>query len=215
MSADEEAMRKFLSTVAHELRSPLASIGGFATTMLHYWESMSDEEKRAQLEVIVRQSRRMERLIRNLVTLSQIDAGTLQPEPIPVSVFGALRQALGEDSSDVRVVCPEDLEALIDPDHLHRIVDEFLENARVHGSPPIEVTASAEDGVVEVRVCDAGAGPSEEVVPQLFDAFTRGSSSSAGSGLGLSVAKRLAEANGGEAWFHPGECFGVRLPRAV
>lgn len=182
--------------------------------MLHYWDSMADEEKRSHLEVIVRQARRMERLVKNLVTLSQLDEGTARPEPIPVSVSGAIRQAMGEDSEDVKVSCPEDLEALIDSDHLHRIVDEFLENARIHGSAPIEVTATASDEMVEIRVCDAGAGPSADLIPVLFDAFTRGAGSSSGSGLGLSVAKRLAEANGGEVWFRPEDCFGVRLPRA-
>lgn len=214
MTADQEAIRKFLSTASHELRSPLASIGGFATTMLHYWDSMSDDERRGQLEIIARQSRRMERLIKNLVTLSQLDSGALHTEPIPVSVIGAARQAIGEDSTGVRIDSREDLEAFSDPDHLHRILEEFVENARNHGSPPIEITAAADSQTVTIRVCDAGAGPPEALVPSLFERFSRGGSSSSGSGLGLAVAKHLAEANGGEVWFSPGECFGVRLPRA-
>jgi signal transduction histidine kinase len=209
------SMREFISTVAHELRSPLASIGGFASTLVHYWESLDEEEKTSYLRIIERQVRRMQKMIDDLVLMSKIEGDELRVLAVPVSVLGAIRQGVGDRSSKVEIECPDDLQAVADPEHVQQILSTFVDNAFDHGGGAVTVTASDSGGDVEISVCDEGQGIASNIGDRLFEKFVR-SDSAKGSGLGLWLAKSLAERNGGHVWYRPnrpsGACFGLRLP---
>ena len=109
------------------------------------------------------------------------------------------------------------LRAAVDPDHLLRILVNYLVNAGLHGAPPIRVTAVEHGEQVEVCVHDSGPGVPDDFVDRLFTSFARANTSDRrGTGLGLSIVQGLADANGGVAFYDDsaGTCFGVRLPSA-
>jgi signal transduction histidine kinase len=212
------SMREFVSTIAHELRSPLASIGGFASTLVHYWDSLGDEEKTSYLRIIERQVLRMQKLIDDLVLMAKMESGELRVLPVPVSILGAIRQTVGDRSPGAEIICPDDLQAIADPDYFQQILTILFENAFDHGGGEVTVKASQSGDEVLLTVCDEGEGVPAGVRENLFQKFVR-SDAAKGSGLGLWLAKRLAELNGGTVWYEPnqpkGSCFGLQLPRAT
>lgn len=219
-----QAMRDFVSIASHELRTPITSVLGFADIMTKNWEAISDSDKREYLSIIDRQARRLSRIVSDMLTLSNAEAGNIDVNKEAVELKPAIEQAIQyyAQSAEIDVSSPEGLEVLADHDHLHRIIANYVGNAVKYGAPPFTVTVSDTGDWVEIRVGDQGEGVSEEFVPQLFDKFARAdghrASKQTGSGLGLSIVHALAQANGGEAWYEPnkpkGSCFGVRLPKA-
>src|SRR5665647_1221617 len=147
---DAEARRRaeanssaLISTVAHELRSPLTSVKGFSSTLLRRWDRFTDDQKRLMLQTIEADADRVTRLITELLDISRIDAGRLQVRKQPVDVTAAInrhierfvasgydraRFALG-DGHDV--VLPE---VWADPDRLDQILANLMENAVRHGA---------------------------------------------------------------------------------
>ena len=218
-----QATRDFMAVAAHDLRSPLASIVGFATLLNESWETFSEEDRRRSVATIDRQSRNLSRLVDDLFTLSSIEGGALSTRPELIVLAGAIGWCLesgGGDAASVSVSCSPDLVVLVDPHHLGRILDNYLQNAFKYGEPPVRIEASQLGEVVEVRVLDHGPGVPPEFLPRLFDRFARANTPSAkaekGAGLGLSIVRGLAEANGGQARYEPnvpiGSCFVVCVP---
>ena len=222
-----ELKSSFVAMASHELRTPLTAIEGFATTLQHRWEDLDDTDKRAFVEVIDAQARRLGRLVGDLLTLSRIESGRMQAHPAPVLLCEVVAQTLREldGGFDVTVDCDPTLHVHADPDHVQQVLVNFLSNARAYGEPPFSVLARAsDDGWVELVVVDHGPGVDPEFVPQLFDRFARAPvaerrDGTSGTGLGLSIVEGLAEANRGRAWYEPNEPrgarFGVRLPSAA
>jgi len=218
-----EAMRSFVATAAHDLRSPLASMVGFSSLLTKNWETLSDEKRRTFITTIDRQAHKLTWLVNDLLTLSSIEGGALSTQPELVVVAEAVAGALSVSSFDtthVSVCCPADLVVRVDPVHLARIIENYLQNAFRYGEPPVRVTARLQGGMVEIRVVDHGAGVPPEFEPQLFHKFARAdlpsTRSKKGTGLGLSIVRGLAQANGGRASyqrnFPRGSCFMVLLP---
>lgn len=212
----------FVAMASHELRTPLTAIEGFAGTLQHRWEDLSDEDKRTFVDVIDAQAQRLGRLVADLLTLSRIESGRLRSHPESTSLTQVLERTLRDlGDIDLGVDCDESIRVHADPDHLQQILLNFLSNARAYGEPPITVSATIEGDWVELVVADEGPGVESSFVPQLFDRFARAPvaerhDGSSGTGLGLSIVEGLAEANGGRAWYRPNEPrgarFGVRLP---
>ncbi len=218
-----QATRDFVAVAAHDLRSPLASIVGFATLLNESWETFSEEDRRRSVATIDRQSRNLSRLVDDLFTLSSIEGGALSTRPELIVLGEAIDRCLetsGADAASVSVSCSPDLVVLVDPHHLGRILDNYLQNAFKYGEPPVRIEASQLGEVVEVRVLDHGPGVPPEFLPRLFARFARANVPSTkaekGAGLGLSIVRGLAEANGGQARYEPnvptGSCFVVCLP---
>jgi signal transduction histidine kinase len=215
----DELKSRFLAMASHELRTPLTAIAGFTTTMLRRWQQLEEAEKLEFLEIIDRQTRRLSRLVDDLLHLSKVESGTLQVERVKLDVSIAIKEAIRELGPDEPIVvsAPDDLVLFADEEHVNRILVNYISNARKYGKPPIEIDARAIDGWVEISVTDRGTVP-PNFVPYLFEDFARAEgSASDGTGLGLAIVKGLAEAHGGEAWYQPnvptGSCFKVRLPR--
>ena len=217
-----ELRQRFVATVSHELRTPLTSISGFAATMDRYWQRLPDHDKRHFVEIIREQSGRLTRLVDDLLTLSRITAGALKVDARAVRVRPLVEQTVHELPGDgVRVSCREDVTVVADPDHLRRIVVNYVTNAVKYGAPPVEVAAHETGRWVELRVSDQGAGVPADFVPKLFDEYAQHQLSDDpqhGTGLGLSIVRHLAEAQGGDVWYEPnaprGAVFGVRLPKS-
>ncbi|MCW2926643.1 MAG: hypothetical protein JWM86_611 [Thermoleophilia bacterium] len=223
LAAADRAKDEFLAMANHELRTPLTSIAGFTSTMLQLDEALSADQRREFLQIIERQTERLSRLIDDLMTLSRVRVDRAHINAEPTHVTQAIREILREqDRTDVEVVGDDEACACVDPQHLSQMVLNYVDNAAKYGAGTIRVDVSPTLGdTVEVVVADEGAGVPAELVPHLFERFTRGDrereAGVPGTGLGLSIVRNLARAQGGDAWYEPNEPVGsrfcLRLPR--
>lgn len=214
---------RLLAMVAHEVRTPLVVIEGFAKLLGDDWEALDDDTKLEYLDAIGQHTARLQRITTSALRISRIERGGEQARPQPVDLDEMLDRVVhGLDLPDVTVDAPAGLTVEVDPDHLEQILVNYLTNARTYGAPPIRVEAAADAPVADggrptatVRVCDRGEGVPPAFEPELFTSFRRGTSDGGGAGLGLSIVHRLAELNDGEVWYEPldpGAAFALRLP---
>jgi signal transduction histidine kinase len=224
LQASNQTMKDFVAIASHDLRGPVSAILGFASTMLQQWDSFEDSEKQDYLTIIEHRSKYLTRMLDSLLTVSRIEAGAIEVHRETIDVAAAIQEALEEFADrehQVEIRCPDSLKCLADPDHLHRILVNYISNAFKYGGPPIEVVASDNGEWVELAVRDGGNGIPREFAPRLFHKFARAETDETrtekGAGLGLSIVNGLARANNGEAWYETnvprGSTFGVRLPK--
>jgi PAS domain S-box-containing protein len=204
----EASNAALISTVAHELRSPLTSVKGFSSTLLHRWERFTDDQKRLMLQTIEADADRVTRLITELLDISRIDTGRLQVRRQPVDVRAAIKRhierfvASGHERDRFSLEASEDLpETWADPDRLDQILANLMENAVRHGDGTVSlsVTAATQNGseAIAVTVSDQGEGIAPENYSLVFTRFWHGSRRG-GTGLGLYVVRGLVEAHGGQ-----------------
>lgn len=197
-----------VSTVAHELRSPLTSVKGFTATLLAKWHRFNDDQKRVMLETVNADADRVTRLITELLDVSRIEAGRLEmhrqvvdlPEEVRKVIAG--RVAAGDPEDRFRFEARGELpEMWLDPDKMDQILGNLLENAVRHGAGTVTIVvepdAHKEGAAVSVR--DEGEGIPPEAVQRVFRQFWRGPGGTrrGGTGLGLYIVKGLVEAHGG------------------
>jgi signal transduction histidine kinase len=213
---DAEARRRaeanssaLISTVAHELRSPLTSVKGFSSTLLRRWDRFTDDQKRLMLQTIEADADRVTRLITELLDISRIDAGRLQVRKQPVDVYAAIERhierfvASGYERERFVLAGHESAlpEVWADPDRLDQILANLMENAVRHGEGTVSLTVepARQNGseAVAVTVSDEGEGIPPENYPMIFTRFWHRSRRS-GTGLGLYVVRGLVEAHDGK-----------------
>jgi signal transduction histidine kinase len=207
----ERSRADLVSTVAHELRSPLTSVKGFTATLLAKWNRFTDDQKRVMLETVNADADRVTRLITELLDVSRIESGRIEihrqlvsiPERAEKIIAG--RVAAGEPASGFRLLVPRPLpETWLDADKLDQILGNLIENAVRHGAGTVTVVVEPAGGTrpataasaVAVAVRDEGPGVPPELVPRIFRQFWR-SKRRGGAGLGLFIVKGLIEAHGG------------------
>ncbi len=200
-----------LSSISHDLRTPLAAILGSATTLEKYGDLCSAKE-RADLKVTIREeATRLDRLIARMFDLTRIRAGKLQPALEPVDLVDVVDVALRQNRRTlerhrVAVRLPADLAMpLADGVLIEQALANILENAAKYAPPgtTIEIGAANPSGAedrVELHVRDEGRGLTPEQGRHIFDQFYRavdGSTDPGGSGLGLAISRAFVEACGG------------------
>lgn len=216
-----------ISTVAHELRSPLTGVKGFSSTLLSRWDRFTDEQKRFMVETIQADADRLARLITDLLDVSRLDAGRLRLRPEPVDVEETFRRhitrlvAAGHDTERFVIdVGPELPPLWADADRLDQVLANLLENALRHGRGTVTLGARSGlmgDGApaVDVTVSDEGDGIDERARNLVFSRFWH-DAKQGGTGLGLYLVKGIAEAHGGVAKVEEGPAGGalirIRLP---
>jgi signal transduction histidine kinase len=211
---DAEARRRaeadsaaLLTTVAHELRSPLTGVKGFSSTLLRNWDRFTDDQKRMMIETIEADADRVTRLITELLDVSRIHAGRLRVHPQPVQVHEvyerevARRSATGAERERFTIDLPEDLPAIwADPDRLDQIVSNLVENAVRHGRGQVRLGATrsfvGEIEAVDLTIADDGDGIPESHRELVFSRFWQGGAKQ-GTGLGLYLVRGLVQAHGG------------------
>jgi PAS domain S-box-containing protein len=200
----ERSRADLVSTVAHELRSPLTSVKGFTATLLAKWDRFNDEQKKLMLTTVNADADRVTRLLSELLDVSRIDAGRLEMRKQVVDLGRVIekivagRVASGEPAErfvvDVQGELPE---MWLDPDKIEQVVGNLVENALRHGEGTVTIAVRPhEDGAV-VTVGDEGEGIPEETASRVFTRFWRGGNRRGGTGLGLYIVKGLVEAHGG------------------
>lgn len=213
---DAEARRRaeqdhaaLISTIAHELRSPLTGVKGFSSTLLRRWAQLGEEQRLTMLRAIDGDADRLTRLITDLLDVSRIDAGKLRIHEVPLPIRETFTRhvdrlaANGHDASDFTVtVEPGAEEVYADADRLDQVLANLIENALRHGEGHVELSATPHDddgtpGIV-IGVRDDGPGIPEEKRRVVFGRFWHGQSGS-GTGLGLYIVRGIVEAHGGWA----------------
>ena len=202
-----------LGIVSHELRLPLTSIRGSATTLLDTPSDLDPAELRQFLQIIVEQADHMRELIGNLLDVARIETGTLPVTPEPAEVASMVDRARntflsggGRHNLDLDLA-PDLPLVMADRQRIGQVLGNLLSNAARYSleSSVIRVTAVQEDLHVAITVADEGTGISAERLPHLFRRFSRtdgetGGSGIGGSGLGLAICKGIVEAHGGRIW---------------
>jgi two-component system phosphate regulon sensor histidine kinase PhoR len=204
----EEMRRDFVSNVSHEIRSPLASIRGFAQILRD--EELSPEQRRGYLEIIERESDRLSRLGDSLLKLSALDSGTQDIKRLEFRLDAQLRSVIVACEPLWRakgIGVEAELEPLIvaaDEELLRQVWDNLLHNAikftQTGGRIDVSCRAEREDAIVVIA--DTGIGIAAEDIAFVFDRFfkadrSRSFAQSDGNGLGLSIAQRIVERHGG------------------
>lgn len=215
----------FVSMTSHELLTPLTAILGFASMLRQKGEELPRHKAEEFVEQIDREAHRLQQLVEQLLEMGKIEAGAIDARPARIPLQVGLREILddlGPAREDVVLICDDHLDAFADPDHLRQIIVNYLSNAVKHGRPPIELTArEGPEAMAEIRVRDHGPGVPEGFVARLFSNYSRAAEERAGAprgfGLGLSIARTLAEAQGGRVWYEPhpsgGAMFCLALPQ--
>ncbi|MGH3389230.1 MAG: ATP-binding protein [Actinomadura sp.] len=196
-----------VSTVAHELRSPLTSVKGFTATLLAKWHRFNDDQKRVMLETVNADADRVTRLITELLDVSRIEAGRLELRRQVVDLAQEVRKvvagrvAAGEAEDRFRVEVRGPLPELwLDQDKVDQVLGNLVENAVRHGAGTVTIVVEpdAGDEGAAVSVRDEGDGIPPEAVQRVFRRFWRGyGNRRRGTGLGLYIVKGLVEAHGG------------------
>jgi signal transduction histidine kinase len=198
----------FVSLVSHELRAPMASVIGCATTLRVRWRELTADQRESFLALIEQETGRLSTLIGDVLDTSRIEAGTFTYAFGDVDLAELVREtvsmvALGSDEVTVQAHVPEPLPAVRgDRERLRQLLLNLLSNAAKYtvAGDEIEVRASAEDGAVVVSVSDHGPGIALEEQRLIFEKFGRvnsGGRSTPGAGLGLFIARSIAEGHGG------------------
>jgi two-component system, OmpR family, sensor histidine kinase KdpD len=226
----DELRAALLSSVSHDLRTPLASIKAAASSLLQEDVQWDEETKRSFARSIEREADRLNRLVSNLLDMSRIEDGAIKPEKewymlpeLIQDVLGRLRPLL--QGRVVNTQVPADLPPVeLDYMQIDQVLTNLIENA-VRYTPkdsPIDVSAHCEGAQVVISVADRGPGIPPADLTRVFDKFYRvldgkpNTGHPSGSGLGLAVSKGLVEAHGGRIWAEPreggGVVFSVALP---
>ena len=223
----DQIRRDFVANVSHELRTPLTAIKGYAEALLD--ESEDPEARQRFLDIILRHSTRMERLVKDLLRLARLDAGQEAAELSTCDVPGLVASLIVDFQPDaqakgqqIRKDIADDAQSLVvDTAKLHDILRNLIENA-VSYTPEggvVTVTADLYEGRYRMTVSDTGPGIPSEDLSRVFERFYRVDKSRArpgGTGLGLAIVRNLVNVLGGEVTAgngaNGGAIFTVLLP---
>jgi PAS domain S-box-containing protein len=217
----------FISNVSHELRTPLTSVLGYTELLL---EEEITNEQRHKLEIILRNSKRLARLIQGLLDTALIDSKDTSLDKKPILVYDIVNQV----AEDVRTVAsiknipiiieiPKDLIVMGDKDRLLQVFLNVVDNAiKFTISGEVKITGEEENENIHIRISDTGIGIPEDKIESIFERFYQVDSSNkrkyGGTGLGLWISRNFVEAQGGRIWAESksrGSTFHILLPKMV
>ena len=219
----------FVAAVSHELRTPLTSIQGYVKTLLRPGaETLPEDQRRSFLEAVDRQGERLRRLIEDLLVVSRLEAHEMTPLVGTVDVNQVISQVLTElrdkaSHHEVTVDVARTLPPLqTDEGKVLQIISNLVDNAFKYSpsGAPVRVQAERDGEGVTIAVTDAGPGIPDEAAEKVFERFYQVDQSSTrevgGTGLGLYICRRLAEALGGRVWIErsspEGSTFSLWVP---
>jgi len=230
LQIEKERMRSsLLSSVSHDLRTPLAVIAGASSALLELGDAADVARRTSLLEEVVEESNRLARLVDNLLSMTRLDAGAIEVEKQWFPLEDVIGSALGRVRKEVsgRTINKNlalDLPPIpLDGVLIEQVLVNLLENALRYsgGGSPIDISARVEDDGVVISVGDRGPGLAQGEEERVFEKLFRGSASATsggrGAGLGLAIARAIVRAHGGRIWAENrpggGASFSFLLPR--
>jgi two-component system sensor histidine kinase KdpD len=203
-SETQKLRTALLSSLSHDLRTPLAGIRGAADTLRTAWEKLDRPTREDLLDSIDQDTARMTRFLSNILEMTRLESGEIVPRVVPVAVAEVIEEAIGRvpQLGPVGLNLPDGLPRVAaDPALLEQVLVNVLDNACKHGPAGgfVRITAQVLGREIAVRVADEGGGISAEDLPNVFDSFYRAKRGDrgVGTGLGLAIARGLVEAMGG------------------
>jgi signal transduction histidine kinase len=221
----DAARSDLVSTVSHELRSPLTSVKGFTKTLLAKWDRFNDEQKKQMLATVNEDADRVTRLLGELLDVSRIDAGRLQLRRQMVDVGEVIarvveraRSAGDEEQDRLAAWAGTAQRTYADPDKLEQVLTNLVENALKYGAGAVTVTIEEREELLRVSIADEGRGIEMVHLGHIFTKFfRRPGERRTGTGLGLYISKGIVEAHGGRIWAESpddaGATFHFTLPK--
>ncbi|HEU0074307.1 MAG TPA: PAS domain S-box protein [Dehalococcoidia bacterium] len=212
LAAEESTALKvrLISTMAHELRSPLSAILGFTSLLLEYDDQLGPEERSRQLHVIEDSMHHLQRIVDDLLALSRLESGTIEieREPVPLKIlFDSVLTSFRPQSTHIFKLTPREtqLAALGDHSRLRQVLSNLIDNALKYSpdATEIEIQARRARGIVTITVRDHGPGVPADETDLIFEPFYRSANAgrnddTSSTGLGLAICKGLIEAHGGQ-----------------
>ncbi|MGH9027826.1 MAG: HAMP domain-containing sensor histidine kinase, partial [Acidimicrobiia bacterium] len=219
------AERAFLLSVSHDLRTPLTSIQGYSEAIADGTVSDPEDLRRAA-HIIGAESRRLSRLVADLLDLARLDAREFSLTPVPVDARHVVEEAVDgfrpsatEHGVALQLSAGPPLASDVDPVRLAQIVANLVENALKYAADRVQVAVVPDNGTLVLSVLDDGPGITPADLPHVFErlyASRRVTGRAVGTGLGLAIVRELAAAMGGAAEVErangDGTRFVVRLP---
>ncbi|MGH2757011.1 MAG: sensor histidine kinase [Actinomycetota bacterium] len=205
-----------ISTLSHDVRSPLTVIRGAIDTVLKRKSRLTEDDVGKLLTGADRQARRLEALATDLLDLARLEAGRLELRVEELGVEDAAHNALSyleiDHAFETRI--EEGLTVTADPKRLEQILYNLVTNAVRHGEPPFVIEAEQRDGRVFIHVSDHGPGVAQQEQPHLFEAF-RADTALGSVGYGLAIVKALVGAHGGTVTYSSNRPHGARFSVAL
>jgi two-component system OmpR family sensor kinase len=197
----DRARKQFIASASHELRTPIFSLGGFLELLAD--EDLDEETRRQFLEQLRGQVDRMRKLATELLDLSRLESGALELRPEPTDVGQLAREVASEftpaaqshESIVVLELDDDPIELDCDPERVAQVLRILLDNALVHtpSGTGVRVSADRRNGHVRLEVSDRGLGIKRQNMPHIFEPFFTSNEEAQGAGLGLAIARELAE----------------------
>lgn len=212
------AKSEVISAVAHELRSPLTSVKGFTSTLLHRWDRFDDEHKKHLLATINADADRVTRLIGELLDVSRLEAGRLRLSKRMIRLDDVTARVVERikpraEQHDIDYDFPQDFpKVYADSDKIEQVLTNLVENAvKYTDGGHVRVAGLRQESAVLVSVSDEGNGIPQEHRGKVFQRFfrERAQAQNPGTGLGLYISKGLVEAHGGRIWVENGSDRGA------
>jgi len=209
LDKDYSKQKRFVSDVSHELRTPISIINGYAS-MLERWGKEDEEILNESIEAIISESKNMQSLVENLLTLVRSDNQTLKYEPSIFDIGKLICDVVKEfnmvNTKDQYITCDsrEDIMVLLDEAKIKQTLRIFVDNAVKYtpNNGAIQVKCYPADDAVVIHIKDTGIGISKQDLPFLFERFYRSDESrtrqTGGHGLGLSIAKVIIIGHSGK-----------------
>lgn len=216
---------EFITTISHELRTPIGFIKGYATTLLRDDTKWDDESRREFLTIIDEEADRLHELIEDLLDSARLKAGTMFMQLQPVRIDMILREIVVRSTSRysslaVQLNADHGITVEADPTRITQVFDNLLSNAVKYApGAPVKITVKNTKEICTITVEDQGPGISENHLPHLFERFYRvpeTSISNHGTGLGLFICKQIIHEHGGDisvnSEISKGTVFTITLP---
>jgi signal transduction histidine kinase len=210
---------EFISTVSHEMRTPLTSIRGFSQTLLTSWDRIDDENKKKFIKIIEEQSNRLINLVENILTVSKANTSNIIMKKVYVNAsIRSIIPIFQEQYKKHKFIFEpqKDLPSTrLDDDKFQQIMTNLIDNAGKYSpeGTTVKITTEAKGEFVIIKVKDEGVGIKQGDADKLFKKFSRIenhlTSKTQGNGLGLYITKRLVESMNGQITFESEENKGT------
>jgi signal transduction histidine kinase len=202
----DQMRRDLIANVSHELRTPLSLIRGYSEALKDGVVTDTEQQKQ-YVDIILDETARLQKLVSDLLDLSQLESGSLSINPHPFSISRCIHEicrrfeaAAAKNQIGLTASADDNIIVHADEGRIEQVLYNLIQNAINHTPPQGRIIVSAEkhDGKAFIQVSDTGRGISPDDLPHIFDKFYRGEHNRKGTGLGLTIARGILTAHGSD-----------------